>query len=400
MSIKIEDRYKCCGCEACVQVCGNKAIRMQEDSEGFRYPIVDINICKECGLCENVCQYKISITKSVKRQSAFGGHINNIVALEESTSGGAFTAIANTWCDKDYVIFGAEANGLDVFHSYITEKERIGKFRRSKYSQSLIGTAYIDAKRFLHEGKKVLFSGTPCQIAGLKAFLHNKQYDNLLTIEVICEGVPSPLFIRKYEKDVLSKYGSGIKSLDYRYKDFDRWDYEVMCTTLSSTSNKSIKCDRWFNPFWSIWLNHLMSRPSCYKCLYTNPHRVADITLGDLWGVHIYCPDLYNSNKGASLIVTNTDKGEKIVRSIIGKDFIGRELDFAEALQFQGPMRKSISEPTVRSTFMQDLNALDYSTICKRWAKRPSIKLIISKYIWGTNRQKVNWWRIRKYFTK
>lgn len=399
MSIRLVNKYRCCGCEACVQVCNHQAIIMQEDGEGFCYPIVDSDICTECGLCEKVCQYIIPIEKNTQQQSAFGGHVTDNTILEESTSGGAFTAIVNAWCDKDYVVFGATSKGLNVFHTHINNKHELGLLRRSKYSQSVIGTSYKDAQRFLREGKKVLFSGTPCQIAGLKAFLHNKHYNNLLTIEVICEGVPSPLFLRKYEEKLRAKHGSGIAEIDYRYKDGNRWDYEVMHTTLHH-SRKAIKRDRWFNPFWSIWINHLMSRPSCYKCPYATSERVADITLGDLWGVHIYCPDLYNSNKGVSLIVTNTDKGEKIVRSMIGKDFIGRELDFAEALQFQGPMRKSISEPTVRSTFMQDLNALDYSTICKRWSKRPSIKLIISKYIRGTNRQKVNWWRIRKYFTK
>ena len=397
MSISIINKKLCCGCEACVQICSRQAIEMKEDDEGFRYPIVNQDVCSECGSCEKVCQYKISISKNQEQQFAFGGHIDNKDVLNESTSGGAFTAIVNKWCDKDYVIFGAEAKGLNVFHSFIIDKRELSKYRRSKYSQSVIGTSYADARSFLKQGKKVLFSGTPCQIAGLKSFLRNKEFDNLLTVEVICEGVPSPLFIRKYEESIHNKYGCKITSLDYRYKDFDRWDYEVMNTTLDCSNGfKTIKKDRWFNPFWSIWLNHLMSRPSCYKCPYTTANRVADISLGDLWGVHIYCPDLYNSNKGASLIITNTRKGEKLVRDIMGKEFQGRELKFTDALRFQGPMRKSIAENPNRPAFIRDLQTKDYESICKEWARPSSIKLLISKYVWGTNRQKVYLWKIKK----
>ena len=141
-----------------------------------------------------------------------------------------------------------------------------------------------------------------------------------------------------------------------------------------------------------------MSRPSCYKCLYTTSNRVADISLGDLWGVHIYCPDLYNGDRGASLIITNTDKGKKIAENILKENFIGRELYFSQALKYQGPMRKSIAENPKREDFMQDLKTMDYDSLCKKWAKRPSLKLLISKYVFGTNRQKVWWWNFKKKF--
>ena len=400
MSIRIVDKQLCCGCEACVQICNHQAISIQEDEEGFRYPHVDYYACVECGLCEKVCQYIHPVAKNEKPQSAFGGNITDESILLESTSGGAFSAIVYAWCDHDFVVFGAEAKGLNVYHSYITDKHELSRFRRSKYSQSVIGNAYHDAQRFLMSGKKVLFSGTPCQIAGLKSFLHGKSYENLLTVEVICEGVPSPLFVRRYEEKIRIKYGCGIAALDYRYKDGNRWDYEVMLTSLNLPESKAIKCDRWFNPFWSIWLSHLMSRPSCYKCLYTTANRVADITLGDLWGVHLYCPDLFNSNKGASLVITNTAKGEKTVRSMMGDVFHGRELKISDALKYQGPMRKPIAENLNRKAFFADLQNMDYDHICKKWAKRSSMKLLISKYMWGTNRQKVNWWKIKHYFTK
>ncbi len=376
---------------------------MKEDDEGFRYPVVDSEMCVDCGLCRHVCQYIELAEKNTEEQCAFGGHINDDKILNESTSGGAFSAIVECFCDENYVIFGAEAKGLEVFHSYITDKNELAKFRRSKYSQSIIGTAYSDAESFLKEGKKVLFSGTPCQIAGLKAFLRGQHFQNLLTVEVICEGVPSPLFVRKLDKKIRKTKNAFITDLNYRYKDTNKWDYQVMNISYSSLhnpTNGTIKCDRWLNPFWSIWLNHLMSRPSCYNCLYTTSNRVADISLGDLWGVHIYCPDLYNSNKGASLIITNTSKGNDVVKNALHQNFIGKELDFWQALKFQGPMRKSISANPNREFFMNDLHSMDYDSLCKKWAKPSSMKLLISKYVYGTNKQKVWWWKVKQYLRK
>lgn len=390
----VEAKSQCCACGACVQTCGNKAIKMIADDEGFCYPIVDLGACIDCGLCSNICQYINKVEKSKEKQRAFGGQIADPKILSESTSGGAFTAIANEWCDENYVIFGATANGLDVYHKYITDKTELYQFRRSKYSQSKIGNSFIEARNFLNQGKKVLFSGTPCQIAGLKSLLKGVIYDNLLTVEVVCEGVPSPLYIKKLEQTI----ANSISVLDYRYKDHDRWDFQVMY--IKSSEGKIYKRDRWFNPFWSIWLSHLMSRPSCYNCLYTTKERVADITLGDLWGVHIYCPDLYNNNRGASLIVTNTNKGERVVNAIIGTTFFGRELDFETALRYQGPMRRSINLNYKRAEFMNDLRTLDYKSLIKKWAPKPRVKLLISKYIYGTNRQKVKLWKLKQYIKR
>lgn len=156
---------------------------------------------------------------------------------------------------------------------------------------------------------------------------------------------------------------------------------------------KIIIRDRWFNPFWSVWLQHLMSRPSCYKCPFTTSDRVADITLGDLWGVHIYCPELYGQNGGSSLVVCNTEKGKEVF-SNAQKQMYGHELRFEDALKYQGPMRKPIDSNDGRDAFMSDLKSnISFNAINKKWAKKPSIKLLIQKYVWG-NRQKVFVWNL------
>jgi coenzyme F420-reducing hydrogenase beta subunit len=398
MSIYLDNnnKFKCFGCAACVQVCGKAAITMEEDQDGFRYPLIDAAKCVDCGMCRKVCPYDNMPQRYGKDKYVFGGYSLDKVIRFESTSGGAFSEIVNAYCDENYVIFGAKADGLEVFHGYITDKRNLGRFRKSKYSQSKICTAYKDAKRFLKEGKKVLFSGTPCQIAGLKAYLGNTNQERLLTIEVVCEGVPSPLYVRKLDKHIENKYGSRIKELDYRYTSKSciakgRWDFEQM--SICTKEGKILRKDRWFNPFWSIWLKHLMSRPSCYECPFTNSERVADITLGDLWGVHIYCPELYGKNGGASLVIGNTEEGKKVIEKAT-KNMYGHELQFEDALKYQGPMRKHIADNPRRDEFMADLRSdMDYQQLTKKWADKPSIKLLYQKYIWG-NRQKIFVWNL------
>ena len=401
MSCYLDDQIKetCLGCEACSQVCSKSAISMKEDQDGFRYPVIDMAKCVDCGLCRKVCPYDSMPIRYKDDKYVFGGYSLDEEIRFESTSGGAFSEIVNAYCDDNYVIFGAEAKGLDVFHSYITDKADLSRFRKSKYSQSKIESAYKDVKRFLKEGKKVFFSGTPCQIAGLKSFLGNVNQDNLLTVEVICEGVPSPLYVRKLDQHIERKYGSKIETIDYRYTGKSllsrgKWDFQQMC--ISTWGKKRTICrDRWLNPFWSIWLKHLMSRPSCYQCPFTNTERVADITLGDLWGVHLYCPELYGRNGGASLVIGNTEKG-KIVVKTAEKRLYGHPLRFEDALKYQGPMRKHIPDNPQREEFMNDLRSgMDYKTITKKWAEAPSLKLLFQKYVWG-NRQKVFMWNLTK----
>lgn len=383
----------CFGCEACAQVCPKQAVKLQADKEGFRYPVIDQSLCVNCGLCRQICPHEHLPQKYEGKPYVFGGYHRNEQVRFESTSGGAFSAIVDSFCDDNYVIFGAQAEGLSVFHSYITDKKELGKLRKSKYSQSIIGNSYQQAKTFLAAGKKVLFSGTPCQIAGLMCFLGSTPKDNLLAVEVICEGVPSPLYVEKLNVYVAQKYGAEVESLDYRYTGKSwgakgKWDFQTMRLVLKN--KKVLTKVRWFNPFWSVWLQHLMSRPSCYGCKFTTAQRVADITLGDLWGVHVYCPELYGQNGGSSLIVCNSQKGKEAFLKA-QKQMYGHELLFEKALRFQGPMRKPIAYNPHRKDFMQDLQSeMNYVTLVKKWAKRPTLRLLFSKYVLG--KRPWIWW--------
>lgn len=391
-----KNKEGCYGCGACAQICPKSAIKMSLDDEGFRYPSIDTRLCIHCDLCKRVCPALQSEKLfSLKKSKAFGGYNKSREVLNESTSGGAFSAIVDDFCVGSYLIIGVSGNGFFATHIAVDNKEKLSKLRQSKYVQSDTGNSFILAKKALLEGKKVLFSGTPCQIAGLRLFL-GKDYENLLTVEVVCEGVPSPLFIEKKAKYIESKKHKQINSCIYRFKNKNKWDFERM--RFCFIDGSSLKEDRWFNPFWDIWLNHLMSRPSCYKCPFAREERVADITLGDLWGTHIYCPDLYNNNRGASLMLANTEKGLSVIQNLTTL-MTFRELDLDMAIKYQSPLRHPIARNNDRSAFMNDLKTLDYPCIIQKWHKKPTMKLLFNKYVWG-NRQKVFIWNLTHRFTK
>ena len=388
-------KASCTGCESCLQACRFDALSLVEDGEGFRYPAIDAEKCTNCGACRRACPNVNPPTRNGNPVVVFGGHHCDSEVLEESTSGGAFSAILAGWfaLPGDRAAFGAVAHGLDVRHEAAASESEAVKFRKSKYAQSIIGDSYVEARRLLKSGAHVLFSGTPCQIAGLKAFLGGlAESSNLLTVEVICEGIPSPLYVRAYDEKMRTERGSRIAELDYRFKDGRKWDFQVMSTSLESGHRS--KVDRWFNAFWYVWLDHLMSRPSCYECPYACRERVADVSLGDLWGVHLYCPDLYARNAGASLVVCNSDKGAVALGDALPY-LEGRELDFEDAVRYQSPMRKSIDANPQRDSFMADLTEMCFDELNAKWARKPTAKLLWQKYVWG-NRQKVALWNARR----
>ena len=238
----------CFGCEACAQACAVGAIKMSADDEGFRYPVVDAAKCVSCGKCRKICPTSNMPQRSKSPILTFGGYVKDEIVRADSTSGGLFSALAAAWCDKDTVVFGAETIGLEVRHSWVRYGEGIGKFRKSKYLQSEIENSYRDAKQFLSEGKKVLFSGTPCQIAGLKKFLGDKPQDNLLTVEVVCEGVPTPLYIKKFADWLGKKLGGKVTEIDYRYKDGRRWDFQVATGSLVQSFLVDLASASYFAP--------------------------------------------------------------------------------------------------------------------------------------------------------
>lgn len=315
--IDIKEKKNCCGCEACVQRCPKSCITMREDNEGFLYPEIDKDICIDCGLCEKVCPV-INQAEERKPLAVYAAKHKDEQIRMASSSGGAFTAIAERVIDEGGVVFGAKFNqDWNVVHSYTETKEGLGAFRGSKYVQSRIGESYKEAEGFLKAGRKVLFSGTPCQIAGLKRFLR-KEYDNLLTVDFICHGVPSPKIWREYLKnktDSIASRFSGQKEIDVENVFFRdkclgwkkyKFTLNISIINKGGLENK-IKISEPFNNniYLRGFLTDLYLRPSCHNCPTKSLKSGSDFTIGDFWGVQKIMPQI-DDDKGVSVIIVNS----------------------------------------------------------------------------------------------
>lgn len=312
--IKITDKHKCCGCTACVNVCPKNCISMSADKEGFLYPVVDFVKCIDCGLCEQVCP----VLRPVKNETEplVYAAVNNDESVRlQSSSGGIFTLLAESVLDRGGVVFGACFDqNWNVVHDYTETKEGLAKFRGSKYVQSHVGNCFIQVKTFLDSGREVLFSGTPCQVAGLKNYLR-KPYSNLFTVDLVCHGVPSPEVWRRYLQEAVCRvYGIKKKNLinldeyisdiSFRAKDKGWKKYNIKIIFR----NGKVEMMPFFeNSYMNVFLSDLSLRPSCYACPTKLHHVQSDITLADFWGVNEIKPDI-DDDKGCGLILINCEE--------------------------------------------------------------------------------------------
>lgn len=312
-----ESKPDCCGCEACRNACPKNAIVMREDKEGFIYPEINREVCIGCGICKKVCGYKKS--DGVIPRKVFASSSKDSRILSGTASGGIFSVIAYDVLRRNGVVFGSAEvrtkNKLTARHIMVDNADDLHKLQGSKYVQSYIGDTYTEAKKYLEKGRTVLFSGTPCQIAGLNAFLR-KKYDNLLTVDIICHGVPNARmfndFIDGYEKK------NNVTVTDFRFRDKSRGQgmtNRIEYTDSGRKKNHRIMCGE-LNSYMGLFLKSLIYRENCYSCPFARNERVADITLGDYWGVYAeHSKELsrvpMDNSKGISCVLLNTDKGIK-----------------------------------------------------------------------------------------
>lgn len=371
----------CTGCHACTNICPKKCIFMKDDNEGFLYPIVDYNICIKCKRCVNVCPINNNI-KSYNTPIAYACYNKDENIRLNSSSGGIFSLLAEKMIDRGGVVFGAVFNdNFEVEHKYIETKENIELLRGSKYVQSKIGTSYRQVKDFLESGREVLFSGTPCQIAGLKNYLV-KAYSNLLTVDLICHGVPSPYVWQKYIKFRENKAGSEISKITFRNKKMGWRQYSVSFLFTNNTEyNKIYSNDLYMTAF----LKNISLRPSCYNCRFKTLNRPSDITLADFWGVQNIFPEI-DDDKGASLIFINSQLGEKIYSEILD-NIVYKEVDILDAVKYNSAAKKSPLPHINREKFINDINIYTFDKLVNKYCKdRISIKLILEKIMQVTKK--------------
>lgn len=377
MNIDIIDKRKCSGCMACYNACPKKAIQIEE-KDGFSYPKIQKETCINCGLCKRVCpvlnkedEEKDKNEKENKNESkSEKNEFLDVYACKnqdekirmKSSSGGVFTLIAEYILEQDGVIFGAKFNEtLEVVHDYIERKEELDKFRGSKYLQSKIGDTYAKVKELLDIGRKVLFTGTPCQVEGLLSYLR-KDYDNLYTQDIICHGVPSPRVWKKYLEYKKEKNGEYPKSVNFRKKDILGWSkYQVSYTY----SNKEENIHHDDDPYMKLFLRNFDLRESCYECSFKNIYRKSDITIADFWGINEVNKE-FNDEKGISAILIHSAKGKELFDKI--KDKIEyTKANINDIIKHNSCICISTKYNEKREEFFEDLEYKDFEDIIQKY---------------------------------
>ena len=356
--IKADDKTKCSGCMACYNICPQKCISMVEDEEGFLYPKVDMDTCVNCDLCDRTCPLN---EKNNKKYGVVQSKIvqnKDLEVLRQSTSGGAFTPIAQYVLQRKGVVFGVEmdADSNFVKHIKVEREESLIRFRNSKYVQSYVGNSFDDAKQELQKGRLVCFSGTPCQIQGLKNYLH-KEYENLITVDVVCRGVPSPGVWKKYT-DYLKRKGK-LSSVRFRDKSLG-YQYSTMEVVYKDgkIERNGIESDQWLRMFFS----GMILRPSCPACNFRSVERCNDFTIWDCFNVSDLTKDL-DETKGATRMLIHTKRGQEIFNEIRDRFYV---VDADVNTVAVGITEKPDLNKRKRE-FIQDYNKLSMEELLNEW---------------------------------
>lgn len=372
--IQIKHKKDCCGCNACVQRCPKQCITMQADGEGFLYPIVDTALCIDCGMCEKVCPV-INQSEPRKPQKAYAAYNKNEEVRLQSSSGGIFTLLAEETIKKGGVVFGVKFNEdwMPEF-GYTETIEGITPFRGSKYVQAIVGNAYKEAENFLKQGREVLFSGTPCQIAGLKKYLR-REYENLLAVDIICHGVPSPKVWNMYLKETCSKLlktmpdgknsvvsanggepKSCIEAISFRSKitGWKKYSFLLKLNFFNYDGKNTVVFTESFgkNNFMRAFLSDTILRPSCYACPAKQGKSHSDITIADFWGVDTIDP-AFDDDKGCCLVLLNTEKGSTVYNLF---HLTSKEKAFEEGIKHNSAYYRSCKPHPNRKRFFKGLD--------------------------------------------
>lgn len=405
--IEIKQKNECCGCCACMQKCPKQCIQMLEDQEGFLYPRVDSSLCINCHLCENVCPI-INVNLPREPIECYAGYNPDREVRMNSSSGGIFTMFAESIIRDGGVVFGAKFDdNWNVCHGYTETLDGLVAFRGSKYVQSFIGETYKQAKKFLDSGRKVLFTGTPCQIAGLRFFL-KKEYENLLTVDFICHGVPSPGVFRSYLQEeinnyVLSKYTEdkvflvskdipylkkkislpgNLKIINICFRDkcegWRKYGFSIRLAIMADKEKHNsvvLSTNVANNSFLKGFLNDLYLRPSCYNCHFKSLSSGADITIADYWRVERIHPRL-DDDMGVSAIIINTEKGRGFCQ-VFSKNWVVSDIDFIR--KYNSALVKSVALSEKRSIFFQCWKNDNFSAIIRKLCKKTFLQILFCK---------------------
>lgn len=362
---KIVENNKCTGCTACMSVCPKNAINMITSEDGFKYPVIDQDKCIDCGLCKKICP--VLNTKDNKSlNDCFVGYSNNSDEMMKSSSGGLFPLIANEVLSNNGIVVGTSFDDNNVLkHVAITKSSDLLKLQGSKYLQSDLGNIFSFIKENIND-KKILFVGTPCQVAGLKSFL-KKEYDNLICVDLFCHGVPSPKLFNKYINELENDNGDKIITFNFRDKS-SGWDTYSYTATYKNHSSSELASN---NNYSKLFLSDVALRESCYNCNFKLGNKYSDITLGDFWGVKKYYPEMYNKS-GVSAIIINTEKGKNVFDSIIDS-LVFKDCKLEEILSGNLSLKNSAKKSNKRDEFFNDLDSNSVSNLVDKYVPKVSL---------------------------
>ena len=376
------DKKFCTGCSLCVNVCPIDAIKLKADNEGFLFPLVDENKCVNCGLCAKKCP---QLTQQFSYEEGFKSYAawakDDI--REKGGSGGIFPLIAQNTIKEGGVVYGAafDESFRNLSHIRVDKKEELPRLYKSKYVQSDVSGSFKSVKDDLEAGKRVVFSGCPCQVDSLKQYL-KKSYEKLLTIDILCHGTPSPLAYNKFLDEV--SHGRKITGVDFRNK---KWGWGKLISV--NFDNNEIHYDHYNGAYLRAFSSGISMRESCNHCKYACVNRVGDITLGDFWGVDQFKED-WNDKKGTSIILCNTEKGENELKSIEDKLKRIEEVPAEQAIEISkkanGALVRPVAPHKMRKCFFYHLGRGDSFSKALAYAEQSLMDIGI-----------VGWWIETKY---
>lgn len=361
--IQVQDKRECCGCTACASICNHEAIHMQVDEMGFKYPVVDISKCVECGLCEKVCAFQEHYDTASNFQEPFVyavRHKNN-KEIKTSRSGAMFTALSDFIFERKGIVYGVGfADHFRVVHKRITNREDCKDLKGSKYVQSDLTDIFRSVKKDLADGFPVLFSGTPCQTSGLHSFLGKKEWENLYLCDIVCHGVPSPKVWADYLEYVETKENRLIEKVNFRDKERG---WKAHFESFVFQGGKKIMT----RTFTDLFYKHLILRPSCSSCKFTNTRRPSDITIADFWGWEKAVPGFNDDDLGCSLVFVNTPKGDQLFKHIL-PEIHAIQTDLAHCMQ------PNLEHPSVFSpkydSFWKDYQRKGFDFVVKKYGDK------------------------------
>lgn len=365
--IDIKRKEECCGCNACGDICPRNAISFKTDEEGFWYPVIDNEKCIDCGMCDKVCPIKTkpqSRSNNVSRPKCFAAEHKSIEVVFNSTTGGMFSALAEgMYSQKGYVGGAIHNEDFSVSHFVSNSRSDLQQLRRSKDLQSNAEGFYKKVKSLLENGERVLVCGVPCQIAALQNYV-GKNYDNLITVDLVCAGVNSPKVWRKYLDYIEEKNGSKIIWTENKSKEYG-WN-KLTQKFIFENGEEYFDTDKTSLFTHGYIVSHLYCRPSCYECEFKGFPRIADITIGDFWGITKHSKN-HNSNMGTNLVMVNSSKGQRYFDKIKKRVNI-EETPLEWALSGNPALTSSISRLSdKRAEFFEDLEAISFDELVKKY---------------------------------